>query len=168
MPKRGPLPRLLLWTGLACGAVVALAGGIALSGSGLVATMVAGAVAAALAAGAAREASRGSRAAAVDAAWKAAAGTVGGLLLVSGLVVLAGGVVATLLTGLALAVALGLWRRRSRAAGSPTVPAAWGSAPGPLSAQRCADGDRHRQRAGPPRHPPLRGGKRTRGGHDPV
>jgi len=150
VPKRGPLPRLVLWAGLACGAVVAFAGGIALSGSGLVASMVAGAVAAALAAGVARESSRGSRAAVVDAAWKAAAGTVVGLLLVSGLVVLAGGVVATLVTGLALAGALGLWLLRGRhrpgaAAGHRPVagrPRPAAAPPAPLSSVRGSGSER--------------------------
>jgi hypothetical protein len=140
---------LVLWAGLACGAVVAFAGGIALSGSGLVATTVAGAVAAALAAGAARESSRGSRPAVVDAAWKSAAGTVVGLLLVSGLVVLAGGVVATLVTGLALAGALGLWLRarhrpgaaaRHRPVAGRPRPAA--APPAPLSSVRGGGSER--------------------------
>jgi hypothetical protein len=145
VPKRGPLARLLIGCGVACGGVVALAGGVALSGSGLVAVGVAGAVSAALAAGVAREAPEGGQTAALDAAWKAAAWTIGALLLVSGLVVLAGGVVATLVTGLALAGALAVWlvraqHRGGRGAGSPTsartsspappFPAPSSSAPG--------------------------------------
>jgi hypothetical protein len=101
---------------------VALFGGIALRGSGLVAVGVAGAVSAALAAGVAREAPEGNRASAVDAAWKAAAWTVGGLLVLSGLVVLAGGTVAALITGLALAGAGGWWLVRSRRARGGAVP----------------------------------------------
>jgi hypothetical protein len=122
---------LLLGSGLLCGGVVALAGGVALGGAGLVAAGVAGAVSAALAAGVARESPTGSRATAADAAWKAAACTAGGLLLVSGVVVLAGGTVATLLTGLTAAAGLGVWllrrQRRGAAAASPSgrpVPSA--------------------------------------------
>jgi hypothetical protein len=128
---------LLLVSGIACGGVVALAGGIALSASGLVAVGVAGAVSAALAAGVAREAPEGGRAAALEAAWKAVAWTVGGLLLISGLVVLAGGVVATLVTGLALSGVLAMWllraQRRGGAVSSAGVPTtAPTSSPTPL------------------------------------
>jgi hypothetical protein len=142
VPKRGPLARLLLGSAVACGGVVALAGGVALSGSGLVAVGVAGAVSAALAAGVAREAPEGGRSEALDAAWKAAAWTIGALLLISGLVVLAGGVVATLVTGLVLAALLAVWLVRAQQRGgqgagapgtpslAPPFPASSSSAPG--------------------------------------
>jgi hypothetical protein len=132
---RGPLARSLAVAGLICGGLVALSGGIALGSSGLVAVGVAGAVSAALAAGVAREAPEGSRASAVDAAWKAAAWTVGGLLVVSGLVVLAGGVVAALVTGLALAGAGGWWLLRTRRARGGAVPPVLASAGPALGAR---------------------------------
>lgn len=135
MPKRGPLARLLLGSGLVLGGAVGLAGAIALGGAGLVATGVAGGVSAALAAGVARESPTGSRTAATEAAWKAAAGTVGGLLLVSGVVVLAGGVVATLVTCLVAVGALAAWylrTQRRRAAAGRSGPAVPPSAPSPL------------------------------------
>ena len=147
MPKRGPLARLLVGAGVACGGVVALAGSIALSGSGLVAVGVAGAVSAALAAGVAREAPGGGRATALDAAWKAGAWTVGALLLVAGLVVLAGGVVATLVTGLALSGVLAAWLLRAQRRGGQ-VPAAT-SSPAPVRTGGWADRGRLPVRALP-------------------
>jgi hypothetical protein len=127
VPERGPFARLLVVSGSFCAGAVALAGALALGFPGLVGTGVAGAVTAALVAGVAREAPHGGRASVADTAWKAGAGTVGGILLISGLVVLTGGVVATLLTGLAAAAALALWllreRRRAAArAGRPEPP----------------------------------------------
>jgi hypothetical protein len=83
--------------------------------------------------------------AAVEAAWKAAVGTVSVIVLVSGVVVLAGGAVAVLVSGLAVVSGGAVWlvkTRRARHAGArasggarvtdhggpaPVLPAAWPS-----------------------------------------
>jgi hypothetical protein len=115
VPTRGPLGRFLLGLGLVCGGVLALAGGLALRGSGLVAVGVAGAVAAALAAGVARESPGAGNRAAVAAARQAAGWAVGALLVVSGLAAVAGGEVTALLTGAGVLAALAVvLRRRGR------------------------------------------------------
>jgi hypothetical protein len=119
--------------GLVAGAVIALASSIVLHGAVLLLLLVAGL----LAAGVAYGIGDGGRARSAQAAWKAAAGTVLVIVLVTGVVVLAGGVAATLATGLA-GVAAVLRRRknlRARQAGQAplmnpadraTVPtAAW-------------------------------------------
>jgi hypothetical protein len=129
VPARGPLFRFLLGLVLACAAVVAVVGGIALRGPGLVAVCVSGALAGCIAAGVAREAPGPARRSIVEAAGQAAAITIGALLVVSGTAVLAGGALALLLVGVLVAgwAALRWFRDRQAAAGgaapeAPTAP----------------------------------------------
>jgi hypothetical protein len=120
---RGPLPRLLSWTGAVVGGGLAVVGGLALRPPGLVAVGLAAVVAACLAAGVVRESRPGPQAV-VDAAWKAGVATVAVLLVLSGTAVLGGAVLTLLVAG----VAAGAWTvvrlvRGSRS-GSPSVAAA--------------------------------------------
>jgi hypothetical protein len=120
---RGPLPRLLSWTGAVVGGGLAVVGGLALRPPGLVAVGLAAVVAACLAAGVVRE-SRAGRQSVVDAAWKAGVATVAVLLVLSGTAVLGGAVLTLLVAG----VAAGTWTvvqlvRGSRS-GPPSVAAA--------------------------------------------
>jgi hypothetical protein len=127
---RGPLPRLLLWTGAVVGAGLAVVGGLALRPPGLVAVGLAALVSACLAAGVARE-SRPGQQAVVDAAWKAGVATVAVLLVLSGTAVLGGAVLTLVVTGLAAGTGTVVWLVRSSprtsasavaAAGHPAVP----------------------------------------------
>ena len=124
---RGPLPRLLLWSGAVAGALLAVVGGLALRPPGLVAVGLAAVVSACLAAGVARE-SRPGKPAVVDAAWKAGVATVGVLLVLSGTAVLGGAVLTLLVAGAATSAWTVVWLVRSRGAGigvaSPTAPTA--------------------------------------------
>jgi hypothetical protein len=126
---RGPLPRLLLWTGAVVGAGLAVVGGLALRPPGLVAVGLAALVSACLAAGVARE-SRPGQQAVVDAAWKAGVATVAVLLVLSGTAVLGGAALTLVVAGLA-ATGTVVWLVRSSprtsasavaAAGQPAVP----------------------------------------------
>ncbi|CCG01568.1 hypothetical protein [Blastococcus saxobsidens] len=125
MPARRPLLRFLLGLGLACAAVVAVVGGIALRGPGLVAVCVSGGLAGCIAAGVARETPGPPRRSTVEAAGQAAAITIGALLVVSGTAVLAGGAMALLLAGALVAGwAAVRWfhdRQEATAAGSAAV-----------------------------------------------
>ncbi|MDK3257259.1 hypothetical protein [Blastococcus capsensis] len=118
MPARRPLLRFLLGLGLTCAAVVAVVGGIALRGPGLVAVCVSGALAGCVAAGVARETPGPARRSTVEAAGQAAAITIGALLVVSGTAVIAGGATALLLVGVLVAgwAALRWFRDRQQAA----------------------------------------------------
>ncbi|WP_448621300.1 hypothetical protein [Geodermatophilus sp. URMC 65] len=118
MSTRGPLPRLLFWTGAVVGAGLAVVGGLALRPAGLVAVGLAAVVSACLAAGVARE-SRPGQQAVVDAAWKAGAATVAVLLVLSGTAVLGGAV----LTLVIAAVAAGTWTVVWLVRSSPRTPA---------------------------------------------
>jgi hypothetical protein len=127
---RGPLPRLLLWTGAVVGAGLAVVGGLALRPPGLVAVGLAALVSACLAAGVARE-SRPGQQAVVDAAWKAGVATVAVLLVLSGTAVLGGAALTLVVAGLAAATGTVVWLVRSSprtsasavaAAGHPAVP----------------------------------------------
>ncbi|MCF6506195.1 hypothetical protein E9549_02045 [Blastococcus sp. MG754426] len=123
VPVRGPLVRFLIGVGLACAAVLAVVGGIALRGPGLVAVCVSGALAGCVAAGVAREAPRPGRRSVLESAGQAAAVTIGALLVVSGTAVLAGGGVALLLLGLGAAGWAALrWARDRREAALRAVP----------------------------------------------
>ena len=130
MSTRGPLPRLLLWTGAVVGAGLAVVGGLALRPPGLVAVGLAALVSACLAAGVARE-SRPGQQAVVDAAWKAGVATVAVLLVLSGTAVLGGAALTLVVAGLAAATGTVVWLVRSSprtsasavaAAGQPGVP----------------------------------------------
>ncbi len=144
---RGPLPRLLFWSGAVIGAGLAVVGGLALRPPGLVAVGLAAVVSACLAAGVARE-SRPGKPAVVDAAWKAGVATVGVLLVLSGTAVLGGAVLTLLVAGAAAGAWTVVWLVRSRGAGvgvaSPTAPAPaparWPAAPlPPVSSLSTAD-----------------------------
>jgi hypothetical protein len=126
--NRGPVVRVLLGLGVMCVAVIVLASSIVLHGLNLLLVLIASAFAA-FAAGVVRN---HSRAAAVEAAVMAAAVTASAILIVTGIVVLAGGHVATLVAGLAVATggAGWLWRaRRARARTRGTAPAPGGGDP---------------------------------------
>jgi hypothetical protein len=110
MSTRGPVARALIGFGLLCGAFLALAGGIVLHGSSLWLVGVAAAIVACVAFGA-RDGGRGGGRAA--AAWTAAASTVGVIMLVAGVVVLAGGALAAWVSGLAVVAGAG-WLLRAR------------------------------------------------------
>jgi hypothetical protein len=123
--NRGPVARALLGLGVVCVAVIVLASSIVLHGLNLLLVLIASALSA-FVAGVVRN---HSRAAAVEAAVMAAAGTASAIFVVTGIVVLAGGYVATLVTGLAVATggAGWLWRARcARARTRGTVPAPGG------------------------------------------
>lgn len=109
MPQRRPIPRPLLLSGLIAAGLVALVGGLALRGPGLVAVAVAGALAACLGWGTAREATGPTTRSNTEAAVLAAAWTVGVLLVLTGTSVLAGGVAAALLAGAGAVTALVVW-----------------------------------------------------------
>jgi hypothetical protein len=114
VPVRTLLARSALALLVLVGAALAAVGGVSLGGSGLVAVALAGVVAACVGAGIVRdgEADR-PRQAAVDAAWRSAATTVGVLLVLSGSAVLAGGAVTALLAGVGLGAVLLRWALRS-------------------------------------------------------
>lgn len=112
MSTRGPLPRLLLWTGAVAGAGLAVVGGLALRPPGLVAVGLAAVVSACLAAGVARE-SRAGQQSVVDAAWKAGAATVAVLLVLSGTAVLGGAVLTLVVAGGAAGTWTVVWLVRS-------------------------------------------------------
>lgn len=109
MPQRRPIPRPLLVTGLTVAGLVAVVGGLALRGPGLVAVAVAAALAASLGWGTARESTGPSTRSNTEAAVLAAAWTVGVLLVLTGTSVLAGGVAAALLAGAGAVAALVVW-----------------------------------------------------------
>jgi hypothetical protein len=130
MPHRPFFPRPVLVAGLMIAGLVAVVGGLALRGPGLVAVAVAGALAACLGWGTAREATGPSARSNTEAAVLAAAWTVGVLLVLTGTSVLAGGVAAAVLAGAAAVTGLVVWVVRTpkddaAPAGSPTsAPAA--------------------------------------------
>ena len=131
MPTRGLLLRSAVGVGLACAAVVAVVGGIALRGPGVVAVCVSGALAGCVAAGVARETPGQARRSTVETAGLAAAVTVGVLLVVSGTAVLAGGAAALLLVGALIAGWAGSrwYRDRRLVAGSGVAAPSWPGAP---------------------------------------
>jgi hypothetical protein len=127
---RRPFLRPLVVVALIVAGLVAVVGGLALRGPGMVAVGVAGALAACLGWGTARESTAPARRSNTEAAVLAAAWTVGVLLVLSGASVLAGGVAAALLAGVAAVAALGVWVARTpkeqtgRAAAGPGPTAA--------------------------------------------
>ena len=126
MPVRGPLARLLLWSGVLCGGALGVVGGLSLRGSGLVAVGLAATLAACTAAGIARETTRNNTKATIEAAVHGAAWTVGGLLVLFGIAALAGGGVAALVVGAALAAWLVRAALRARPAGPVPSPLPFG------------------------------------------
>lgn len=123
MSQRGPFARLLLCGALLGAGALAVIGGLALRGPGLVVVGVSGVLAACAAAGIARESPR-REASPIDSAVLAAAWTFGVLLVLAGLAALAGGVVAVLAVGLAAAalavVRVGSGQGARTAAGIPS------------------------------------------------
>jgi hypothetical protein len=113
VPTRGPFVRVLLGVGVVLAAALALIGGVALRGSGLVAVLLAGTVAACLAVGVARETAGSSRRSAPEAAVQAAGWTVGALLVLSGTAAIGGGLAAVLTGAGGAIVGLGVWLVRS-------------------------------------------------------
>jgi hypothetical protein len=109
---RGLLARLLLGLGLLTGGLTAAVGGLALPPSGLVAVGLAGVVAGALAGGIARE-SRRDRRSTAESAWKAAAGTVGVLLVLSGAAVIGGALLSLLVAAAGAAAVVAVWSVRA-------------------------------------------------------
>ena len=135
MPARGPVVRALVVLAAVVGGGLALAGGLALRGPGLVAVCVAGLFAACLCAAIAHEEHGGNVRAAVAAGAQAAAWTVVVLLAVAGTAGLAGGVIAALLAGTAVMGGAAYWVVRSARAERAARPTA---APVPPSAPRVA------------------------------
>jgi hypothetical protein len=120
VPVRGPLARVLLWSGgLGAGALGVL-GGLSLRAPGIVAVGLAATLAACTAAGIAQESSRNDLRTTIEAAVHAAVWTVVVLLVLSGIAVLAGGGVAALVVGTVLAG----WLVRAVLRARPTRPAA--------------------------------------------
>jgi hypothetical protein len=120
VPVRGPLTRLLWWTGGLAAGALAVVGGLGLRGPGLVAVGVAAMLAACTAVGIARDVPGSDHRSLLEAAVQAAAWTVGILLALGGVAVLAGGLAAV---SAAATVALAWWavrlsRARGRRAGS--------------------------------------------------
>jgi hypothetical protein len=115
VPTRGFVRRALIGLDLLCGAILALTGGIVLNGSRVVPV----ALMAGLVACVASMAQEGGRAASVDAAWKAAVGTVSVVFLVAGVVVLAGGATAAVVSVLAVVTGGAVWRVRAWRARRP-------------------------------------------------
>ena len=114
MPVRALLSRSTLALLVLLLAALAAVGGMSVGRSGLVAVLLAAVVAACLAAGFVRDGdSPRPRQAAVDLAWRAAVGTVAVLLVLSGCVVVIGGALTAMLTGVALGGLLVRWALRS-------------------------------------------------------
>jgi hypothetical protein len=152
-PVQGPLVVVAL-TGAA---LVAVVGGLALRGPGLVAVAVAGALAACLGWGTARESTTSTRRSNMEAAVLAASWTVGVLLVLSGTSVLAGGVVAAAVAGAAAILAIGLWIARTPKDGAVTAaqaPTARGNVAAPVTPLRPAAHRRH-PTAAPADLPPV-------------
>jgi hypothetical protein len=111
--SRGPVGRALAGIGLVCATVLALASSVVLHGADVVGVLFAAGVAACVG----YIAQDQGRAAAVEKAWKAAAGTVAVIVLVTGVVVLAGATVAALVSGLAVVAGGALWVLNTRRVG---------------------------------------------------
>lgn len=124
MPVRGPFVRFLAGIAVVCLAAVAVVGGVALRGPGLVAVLVSGAMAGCIAAGVARETPAPRRRSLTESALHAAAVTVAVLLVLSGTALLLGGGMAVLLValgGAGFGVARWLRGRRTEAGPVPVT-----------------------------------------------
>jgi hypothetical protein len=132
VPVRRPFARVLLWSGALGAGALGVLGGLSLRGPGLVAVGLAATLAACTAAGIARESSRNDRRTTIEAAVQGAAWTVGVLLVLSGIAALAGGGVAALVVGVALAGWLVRFALRARPGGP--VAAAPPVSPSPAGA----------------------------------
>jgi hypothetical protein len=127
VPVRGLLARPMRWLGILCLGVLVVLGGLGLQPAGRVAVGVAGMLAAATALGITRDLPRSDRRPPLESAVQAGAWTVGGLLALSGVAALVGGVVAVL----AGAAALGTWLvlRAIRSPAHPELPGRSPAAP---------------------------------------
>ncbi len=142
MPVRGPLVRLLWRIGALGAAVLAVVGGLALRGPGLVAVGVAGTLAACIAVGVLRDGPGQDRRSMVESAVQASCWTVGVLLVLAGVAALAGGLMALLagVTGLTAWLITHMRRSRPRAASGvegllrPVPPPARASTAAPVDA----------------------------------
>jgi hypothetical protein len=133
MNSRSLVVRMLAGLGLVCAAVVALASSIVLHGAVLVVVLLLIAGAAAIG----YVTQDGGRAAALEVAWKAAAATAATIVLVTGLVVLAGGAGVAVVIGLAAVTGGVLWAlttRLPRRARARTTHAARSGSPAPVPA----------------------------------
>ncbi len=160
MPHRRRIQGPLVVVGLTAAGLVAVVGGLALRGPGLVAVAVAGALAACLGWGTAREGTAPNRRSSTETAVLAAAWTVGVLLVLSGASVLAGGVAAAALAGVAAFVAIGVWVARTpkdgptNAAPAPR-PTSFGNVAAPVTGMHPAAPRRHPAATGPADLPPV-------------
>jgi hypothetical protein len=111
--SHGPVGRALVGLGLACATVLALASSVVLHGGFVLVVLMAAAMAACVG----YIAHDDGRAAAVECAWKSGAATVAVIVLVTGVVVLAGGAVAALVSGLAVVIGGPLYVLKTRRAG---------------------------------------------------
>jgi hypothetical protein len=149
----------LVVAGLTAAGLVAVVGGLALRGPGLVAVAVAGALAACLGWGTARESTAPSRRSSTEAAVLAAAWTVGVLLVLSGTSVLAGGVAAAIIAGAAAVLAIGVWVARTpkenRTAAPAPGPTAHNNIASPVPPLRPAELRRAPARPAPADLPPV-------------
>jgi hypothetical protein len=123
LSERGPFARVLLWLALGGAGALAVIGGLASRGPGLVAVGLAGALAASAAAGIARDSPRPDRSP-LDAGVQAAGWTVVVLLALAGAAALAGGAVAVLVAGLAAGIFLVLRAVHGRAPAIGAAPPA--------------------------------------------
>ena len=125
MPTRGSLVRSLVITAAVVGGVLAIAGGLALRGPGLIAVVVLGVFVGCLCAAVAREGAHADMRAALGAAAQGAAWTVAALLALAGTAGVAGGVIAALLGGTAVMGGAAFWLvRGARAGQAPVTPLA--------------------------------------------
>ena len=104
MPIPRPVSRVLLGGALVGGGALAVVGGLAVRGPGLIGIGLAATLAGCTAAGIAREKPATARVPALEAAVRAAGGTVAVLLVVAGLATVAGGIVAALAVTAAVVV----------------------------------------------------------------
>jgi hypothetical protein len=140
VPHRRPVQGPLVVVGLTVAGLVAVVGGLALRGPGLVAVAVAGVLAACLGWGTARESTSPTRRSNAEAAILAGAWTVGVLLVLSGTSVLAGGVAAATLAGASAILAIGLWVARTPTEGTKAPePTAHGNVAAPVTPLRTAE-----------------------------
>jgi hypothetical protein len=116
---RRPVARVLLVGAMLSSGALAVVGGLALGGPGLIGVGLAATLAACTAAGIAREAPDRSPGSALEAAVHAAGWTAGVVLVVAGVSTVAGGAVAAVAVLTALTVVALRWGRRERA-GSTT------------------------------------------------
>ena len=116
MPIPRPLSRALLGGALIGGGALAVVGGLAARGPGLIGIGLASVLAACTAAGIAREQPRAARASALEAAVWAAGGAAGTLLVVVGISTVAGGITAAVAVVAAVGLIVARMFRRPRGA----------------------------------------------------